>query len=597
MDSNFLTSAVILLFAAIVSVPLSRRLGLGSVLGYLLAGVLIGPFALKLITDQQRILHFAEFGVVMMLFIIGLELSPSKLWRLRREVFGAGSAQVFASTALLALLAWAVGIHFKPALVIAFGLALSSTAAALQILAERRELASPAGRTAISISLFQDIASLPVLAIMPMFALSAIAATESHGWLDTAKALGAIAALVVAGHFLLRPIFALIARQQSTELFTATTLLVVCATALAMQSVGLSMALGAFIAGVMLAESEHRHELEADLEPFKGLLLGLFFIAIGMGMNFSLLLRYPLELLGALLALLLIKGAVLLALGKLLKFERRAQWAFATTLAQGSEFAFVLFAAAFSAKVLSRTEADFLVLLVALSMALTPVLILLKDRLSGRIDSSPNNRAFDQMPDAEPRVIIAGFGRFGQIIARVLLTQKVPFTALEKSQEQVDFVRRFGNRIYYGDASRLELLRAAKADRAELLVLAIDDVESSVATAALARKHFPQLRLMARVRNRNHAFRMMELGVEVVIRDTLHSSLKMSEQVLMSLGLPEALARERVERFRQIDQRALDEQKEFFHDEAKIIASAKNYTRELEELFEKDSTELTRDRF
>jgi voltage-gated potassium channel Kch len=293
---------------------------------------------------------------------------------------------------------------------------------------------------------------------------------------------------------------------------------------------------------------------------------------------------------------LLIKGLVLLLLGKWLGFERRSQWAFATTLAQGSEFAFVLFAAAFSSKVLSRTESDFLVLLVALSMAVTPLIILLKDRLSARWTKTVE-RPFDAMPDTEPRVIIAGFGRFGQIVARVLLTQRVPFTALEKSQEQVDFVRRFGNRIYYGDASRLELLRAAKAERAELIVLAIDDVEGSVAAAEVIRKHFPEVRVMARARNRQHAFRLMEMGIEVVIRDTLFSSLKMSEYVLMALGLSDTLAKERVEQFRQLDRRALEEQKEFYRDEARIIESAKNYTKELEQLFETDSNELTRDRF
>jgi len=588
VESDFLLNVVILLLAAIVSVPLSRRLGLGSVLGYLLAGVAIGPFALKLITDQQRILHFAEFGVVMMLFIVGLELSPSKLWRLRREVFGVGSSQVFLSTAVLAALAFVVGIAFKPALIVGFALALSSTAAGLQILAERRELATASGRTGVSILLFQDIASLPILAVMPLFAATVAASTEGHGSVAALKALGAIAALVVGGHFLLRPVFNMIARQQSTELFTATTLLVVCATAWVMHSVGLSMALGAFIAGVLLADSEYRHELEADLEPFKGLLLGLFFIAIGMGMNFALLARYPLELIGVLLALLLIKGSVLLLIGRALGFERRAQWNFATTLAQGSEFAFVLLTAAAADRVLAQEQADFLTLLVALSMAATPLLILLKDALTARWSRTPD-RAFDAMPDGEPRVIIAGFGRFGQIIGRVLLTQRVPFTALEKSQEQVDFLRRFGNKIYYGDAARLELLRSAKADQAELLVLAIDDVEGSVATAELVRKHFPKLNIMARARNRQHAFRLMELGIEVVIRDTLHSSLKMSENVLMSLGLSESLAKERVDIFRQLDQRALDSQKDFFRDEARIIQSAKQYTRELEQLFESDS--------
>jgi glutathione-regulated potassium-efflux system ancillary protein KefC/glutathione-regulated potassium-efflux system protein KefB len=576
----------VFLVATVVAVPLFRRFKLSAVLGYLAAGVVIGPWCLGLFDDVDSILHFAEFGVVLLLFVIGLELQPSRLWVMRNAVFGSGTAQVIVTTAVLAAVARVLGQPWPNALVIAFALSLSSTALILQVLAERGELTARHGRSAFAILLFQDLAIMPALVILPLLAG---AGDTSFEWKSVALPVVATAAVVLAGRYALRPALRIIAATRAQEAFTAAALLVVVGTALLFQSVGLSMALGAFIAGVLLADSEYRHELEADIEPFKGLLLGLFFIAVGMSANLGVLLESPLTVLALTLGYLLLKFAAVFVAARLARHDTATAWRLGVALAGGGEFAFVLFAMAAGDGLLSRPIADLLVIVVTLSMVAAPLLIAAADALAERLRPVAAAPAFDEIESDEPRVLIAGFGRFGQIVARVLRARRIRFTALEVSQAQVDFVRRFGNRLYYGDASRLEVLRAAGAEQAQLLVLAIDDVEASVRTAEMARRHFPALRILARARNRQHAFRLMEAGVTQIWRETFASSLEVAEAALVALGTSREASAEQVRRFRAHDEATLAVQASVKDDETKLIATARASAQQLESLFEADT--------
>jgi glutathione-regulated potassium-efflux system ancillary protein KefC/glutathione-regulated potassium-efflux system protein KefB len=572
------------LAAAVVVVPLFRWLKLGAVLGYLAAGVVIGPWMLGLVTDVESILHFAEFGVVLLLFVIGLELQPSRLWVMRRPVFGAGGAQVALTTLALAAAVWSLGQPPIQSLVIGFALSLSSTALILQVLAERGELKAQHGRSAFGILLFQDIAVMPALALLPL-----AAGGNEISWRDLALGLAVLAATTLGGHFLLRPLLRIVALTRVKEAFTAAALMVVVGTALLFSVAGLSMALGAFIAGVLLADSEYRHELEADIEPFKGLLLGLFFISVGMSANIALLAEQPLFVLGLAAGYVLLKGAVMWLVARLAGQHGAAARRLAVAMAGGGEFAFVLFAIAARDSIVDPATADLLVIVVTLTMIASPLLMSLHAALEDRLAGARPAPAWDDIPpEQEPRVIIAGFGRFGQIVARVLRARRIRFTALEVNQTQADFVRRFGNKLYYGDASRSELLRAAGADRAELLVLAIDDVEASVRTAGMARKHFPQLKILARARNRQHAFRLMDLGVPVVLRETYGTSLEMAEHALVALGSSREAAAKDVRRFRDHDEATLAAQAAVKDDEEKLMATAKASAAQLERLFESD---------
>jgi glutathione-regulated potassium-efflux system ancillary protein KefC/glutathione-regulated potassium-efflux system protein KefB len=576
----------VFLAATVVAVPLFRRFKLSAVLGYLAAGVVIGPWCLGLFDDVDSILHFAEFGVVLLLFVIGLELQPSRLWVMRNAVFGSGAAQVVVTTAVLAAAARVLGQPWHTALVIAFALSLSSTALILQVLAERGELTARHGRSAFAILLFQDLAIMPALVILPLLAGAGDTRFE---WKSIALPVVAAAAVVLAGRYALRPALRIIAATRAQEAFTAAALLVVVGTALLFQSVGLSMALGAFIAGVLLADSEYRHELEADIEPFKGLLLGLFFIAVGMSANLGVLLESPLTVLALTLGYLLLKFAAIFVAARLARHDTATAWRLGVALAGGGEFAFVLFALAAGNGLLARPTADLLVIVVTLSMVAAPLLIAAADALAGRLRPAAAAPAFDEIEPDEPRVLIAGFGRFGQIVARVLRARRIRFTALEVSQAQVDFVRRFGNRLYYGDASRLEVLRAAGAAQAQLLVLAIDDVEASVRTAEMARRHFPALRILARARNRQHAFRLMEVGVSQIWRETFASSLEVAEAALVALGTSREASAEQVRRFRAHDEATLAVQASVKDDETKLIATARASAQQLESLFEADT--------
>jgi glutathione-regulated potassium-efflux system ancillary protein KefC/glutathione-regulated potassium-efflux system protein KefB len=576
----------VFLAATVIAVPLFRRFKLSAVLGYLAAGIMIGPWGLGLFDDIENILHFAEFGVVLLLFVIGLELQPSRLLVMRQAIFGAGAAQVVVTTAALAFVIRALGQPWPAALVIAFALSLSSTALILQVLAERGQLTARHGRSAFAILLFQDLAIMPALVLLPMLAGSRDA---SFDWREVVLPIVAAAAVVVVGRYTLRPALRIVAATRAQDAFTAAALLVVVGTALLFESAGLSMALGAFIAGVLLADSEYRHELEADIEPFKGLLLGLFFIAVGMSANLGVLRESPLTVIALTVAYLAVKTAAVFVAARVARHDNSTAWRLGVALAGGGEFAFVLFALAASDGLLDRATADLLVIVVTLSMAAAPLLIGAADRLARRLSPAAAAPSYDEIESEQPRVLIAGFGRVGQIVARVLRARRIGFTALEVSQAQVDFLRRFGNRLYYGDASRLEMLRSAGADQAQLLVLAIDDVEASIRTAEVARRHFPRLRILARARNRQHAFRLLEAGVTEIWRETFASSLEVAEAALVALGTTREVAASQVRRFRAHDESTLAAQAAMRDDETKLIATAKASATQLESLFEADA--------
>jgi glutathione-regulated potassium-efflux system protein KefB len=592
-----LTQTAILLAAAVIAVSLFRFARLSSILGYLAAGLVIGPWGLNLIGSVDRIMQVAEFGIVLLLFIIGLELQPTRLWVMRRIVFGLGAAQVTLCTLLLGALAWALGQRPAAAAVIGFGLSLSSTPLVLQVLAERRELRSQHGRAAFGILLFQDLAVLPALAVLPLLEPVPAAHTGAGPWwLNLLKLAGVGAAVLIGGgRLLLRPALRLVARVKVSEVFTAAALLTVILTALAANRAGLSMPLGAFLAGVLLADSEFRHELEADLEPFKGLLLGLFFISVGMAANLGLLRSEPLTLLAVTVGFLVVKVLAITALGRLARMRGDSPLRLGFALPTGGEFAFVLFTLAQRGRLIDPATSDLLILAVTLSMMLGPLLLIAYEAVSRRWTSAPP-APYDDIDAHDIPVIIAGFGRFGQIVARVLQVRGMPFTALDNSQTHVDFVRRFGNQVYYGDASRLDLLRAAGAQSARVLVLAIDDVDDSLRTATVVRAQFPHLRIFARARSRQHAFALMDLGVTEIMRETYASSLEMAGAVLEALGETPANAREAVRRFRQHDQKTLQAQYQVREDEAKFLATTRAAAQQLERLFEADeaSSEATR---
>lgn len=586
-----LQQVAVLLIVAVVFVPLFRKLKLGSVLGYLAAGVLVGPYGLHLINHLDSIRTLSELGVVMLLFLIGLELNPGRLWLMRRAVFGLGGAQVLLTTLVLGTLSLVV-LPAPAAYIAGFGMALSSTAFVLPILAERSQLTTPAGHASFAILLFQDLAVLPVLVVLPMLGLASEAGHTGGPWMMGGKIVVALVGLVLFGRFLIRPLFKLIATARSQEVLTAATLLIVIGTAWLMHSVGLSMSLGTFLAGVLLSESEYRHELQANIEPFKGLLLGLFFMAVGMSANLLVVRDAPLLLLGVTVGFMSLKALTVYGVTRLFGNSAPVAGVVATALPQGGEFAFVLFAIAVSTKLLPTQTSDFLTMSITLSMALTPVSLLVHDRiLAKRLKEPTAPRAFDALPEHANRVVIAGFGRFGQIVARILRLRRIGFTALDAASTQVDFVRKFGNKIYYGDATRLDLLRAAQVDHAEVFVLAIDDVAQSLIVAELVRKHFPQVKIFARARNRQHAYQLLAMGIQTLYRETFESSLHMASDVLVGLGCAEDSARNTVDRFAAYDDQAIRSMYMHRDDQEQLIAGAKKYAEELETLFQSDEAQ------
>lgn len=592
MDTHgFLQYAVIFLLATVLAVPLAKRFQLGAVFGYLVAGVVIGPSVLKLVHNPESVARISELGVVLLLFVIGLELSPQRLWVMRRAVFGVGLAQVLLTTLVIGAVAH-FGFDLPPhaAAVIGAGLALSSTAFGLQILAERKELNSAHGRLAFAILLFQDLAAIPLIALIPLLGHP----VDHASTFDLAGALrvvGVIAVVVIGGRYLLRPLFRVVARTRILEVSTATALLVVIGTAWLMALAGVSMALGAFLAGLLLADSEYRHDLEAQLEPFKGLLLGLFFISVGMSVDLSLLLKMPLQIGVLVLLLLALKAPLLAGLGRLAgALDGAGALRLAVLLAGGGEFAFVVFQLAHDSRLLSTAHHDVLVLVITLSMALTPLLVIAAARGLGKAPREPE-RAFDRIEADTPRVIIAGFGRVGQIVARVLRAHRIPFTALENSIEQVELTRRFGSTVFFGDPARPELLRAAQADKAEIFVLATDDPEANIRTARVVRRLYPHLKIVARARNRQHAWRLMDLNAGSVVRETFHSSLKMARKTLEGLGLAPETAAAHIDAFRRHDEELLHKQYLVYDDDAALVQTSQEALRDLEQLFEADARE------
>jgi len=585
--SAWLSASLIYLAAAVLAVPLARFAGLGSIIGYLAAGILIGPWGLKLVTRPEDMLQFAEFGVVLMLFLVGLELEPQRLWALRKPIFGWGSLQLFGSTLLLALAALAFGIDWRLAVVAALGLAMSSTAIGLGVLAERNILQTTSGESILSVSLLQDIAAIPILALVPFLAAQAGAAgSAGGGWLGAAKVVGTIAAIILGGRLLLRPALRWIAASDTPEIFTAASLLLVVATAALMNAVGLSMALGAFLAGVLLAESEYRRELETDIEPFKGLLLGLFFIAVGMTIDFAVVIAQPLLVAATVIGFLLLKAAVLWAMARTMPIPSLERPVFVVLLAQGGEFGFVVFQTAASTGAITAPTASFLIASIAISMLLTPLLLVVADRWWTPLLGGGARTDVEELkePQKEP-VIIAGFGRYGQIVGRMLYANGIQPTVLDHSAEQIEAMRRFGWRVYYGDVTRLDLMRTAGADQARVIVVAIDDIEQSVDCVKMIRANFPRAAIVARARNVQHYYELYELGVRMIERETLDSALMSARSTLEQLGWQPHHARKLALRFRRYNVAQLAAIAPHRKDEARLIAAARQGREQLEELF------------
>lgn len=583
----WLTNSFIYLAAAVIAVPVAKKLGLGAIIGYLAAGMGIGPWGLKLVTNVQDILHFAEFGVVLMLFLVGLELQPKRLWALRRPIFGWGSAQVLGCTCVLTGVAMACGVGWQTALVAGLGLALSSTAIALQVLGERNLMPTPSGQAGFSMLLFQDVAAIPILALLPLLGTVAgenEALQQSGRAFEAIKIIAVIGGIILGGRLLLRPLLRWIANSGTPEIFTAASLLLVVGIAALMQLVGLSMALGAFLAGVLLAESEYRRELETDIEPFKGLLLGLFFIAVGMSIDFGVLLKSPGLMAAILFGFLGLKLVVIYGLARAMKLPFQERAVFTVLLAQGGEFAFVVFQAASGARVFSAETASLLIGAVALSMLLSPLLLILVDKV---LLPRYANRHATPMPEIseqqEAPVIIAGFGRYGQIVGRMLLAQGMAPTVLDHDAEMIETMRAFGLRVFYGDATRLDLLRTAGAASAKILVVAVDDVAQCLKIVDLAQSHFPQLQIVARARDVTHWNALRAKGVMHVEREVFESSLRSARCVLELLGQSAHAARQTAMRFR-LHNLALFEQLYPHHkDRAKVIAVVKQGRLQLQE--------------
>ncbi|MBI5721245.1 MAG: glutathione-regulated potassium-efflux system protein KefC [Burkholderiales bacterium] len=587
--NGWLNATLVYLAAAVLAVPLARLAGLGSIIGYLAAGIAIGPFGLALVTDAQTMLHVAEFGVVLMLFLVGLELEPRRLWSLRRPIFGWGGAQLFGSAAVVGAFALAFGVEARVALVAALALAMSSTAIGLAVLNERNLMATGAGQTVLSVALFQDIAAIPILALLPLLAAGAGERAGGGGW-AALQAVAVVAGIVLGGRALLRPALRWIAGSRTPEIFTAASLLLVVATAALMRSVGLSMALGAFLAGVLLAESEYRRELETDLEPFKGLLLGLFFIAVGMGIDFAVVREHPAIVAAIVAGFLVVKAVVLAAMARMIPVPLAERPVFVILLAQGGEFGFVVLQTAQGGGVIAGSAAPLLVAAIALSMLVTPLLLLLADRI-WPAHLARRAAAGGPAEIAEPQqapVIIAGFGRYGQVIGRLLAANGMTATVLEHNAEHIESLRRFGWKAFYGDATRLDLLRIAGAGQARIFVLAIDDVEQSVECATLVREHFPQCTLVARARNAAHYARLRQLGLVYVERETLDSSLMSGRTVLELAGMRPHEARVQAMRFRRHSIDLLEEMVPHFADEGRLIAIAKQGRRQFEETWARE---------
>jgi len=572
MANSYFIQAFVYLAAAVIAVPIAKRLGLGSALGYLLAGIIIGPNVLALVGEEgQDVMHFAEFGVVLMLFLVGLELQPSVLWRLRIPIMGLGGLQVSVTAIIIGLLCAFAGYQWQTAMVIGLVLSMSSTAIVLQTLEEKGWMKTLAGKSSFSVLLFQDVAVIFMLAVIPFLALpifmdggqlqqqaSMAAEPGRPGWLSTLMILGVVSAIVLAGRFLTRPVFRYIARTHSGEIFIASSLLLIVGITLAMHAVGLSPALGTFLAGVVMAESEFRHELEVSIEPFKGLLLGLFFIAVGASIDLRLVMSEPFQIAGLVLGLMAVKFVVLLILGRIFKLQIADNLMFSFSLAQGGEFAFLLVSFALQSYALNLEIANQLIMVVVLSMVLTPVMIIIFEKvIQPRLARTCSEREPDEIDDSDNPVIIAGYGRFGQIVSRLLKASGFKSTLLDHDAGQIELSGRFGNKVFYGDAANVELLRKAGAGRARLLVIAIDEREKAINMIQSVRMQFPKLKILARAYDRTHAYELLNAGADFITRETFGSALAMGEEALKLMGLDEKRAKRLVSRFDEHDSEGL----------------------------------------
>jgi monovalent cation:proton antiporter-2 (CPA2) family protein len=599
---EILTGAFVYFAAAVVAAPLFARLGLGSVLGYLVAGVVIGPSVLSLTGEATDIMHFAEFGVTVMLFLVGLELQPEKLWEMRKPIFGLGSLQVVLTATAIGVAALLSGLAWEGALVAGLALAMSSTAIVLQSLNERGLLRTTAGRSSFAVLLFQDISIIPMLALLPLAASLPAPTDESAAfealpaWGKALVELGVVAAIILAGRFLMQPLFRWVAGTGIRELFVAFALLIVVGITLLMQEVGLSAALGTFLAGVVLADSEYRHELEMDLEPFKGLLLAVFFIAVGAGIDFGLLERLPLVLLGIVFGFMTIKLVVLWLLAVAFRMQRADVSRFSFSLAQGGEFAFVLIAFAVGLQLIGAEEAGLLVAAVAISMAFAPLLMLADDKLfQPRLVPAAEKRVADQIDERGADVIIAGHGRFGMTIVRLLQANGHRTVVLDHDAEQIEALRKFGYRVYYGDAARLDLLEAAGAKDAKVFVLAIDDRERALAIAESVRRHFPHLRLLARAWDRVHAYELLNRGAHQVYREVFGSSVDVARDALTTLGQHPFEAQRAAALFKAHDETLVRESAAHHLDQSKLIDISRSARAEIANVLARDIGEAERD--
>lgn len=584
---SLLLQITLFLGASLILVPLAKRFGIATVLGYLFTGILLGPSVLNMANDPEAIQELAEFGVILLMFIIGLELRPQRLWEMRKSIFLMGSLQVGITGIILAVVAFfALQQSLAASFIIGTALALSSTAFVLQLLSEKQQLNTTFGQQSFSILLFQDIAAIPLLAIIPLLAGSE---STHHGVAYFAAIIATFSGLFLFSRYMMRPFFRFVAKSGAHELITAVGLFIVLGVVVLMDVLGISTTLGAFLTGVLLADSEFRHELEASIAPFKGLLLGLFFMTVGMTTPLSLLMEMPWLILGGAVLLMLVKSVTLTAVARYLKYSWRNSLLLATCLAQGGEFAFVVFKVATSEKVLSQAIVEPLTLMVTLSMVLTPMLYWLINRWVIPLIDQEKSPIYDEIPNIHHAMIIAGFGRVGQIIARIAHLQHQSFTAIDSNLEKVDFVRNYGGTLYYGDATQPDILRAAGIEHAKVFVLAIDDIEDSMNVARHIRLNYPDLKILVRARDRHHVHLLRDLGVEHIWRETYLSSLDMAYRALRELGVSEADAFKSLELFRDYDEKLLAQQQRVYTDEQKMYETHRNALAELEHLFESDA--------
>lgn len=590
--------ALIYLAAAIVAVPIAKRLGLGSVLGYLIAGILIGPYALGVVGDQTDVMHFAEFGVVMMLFLVGLELQPSRLWTLRHSILGLGGLQVVLSAAaIFAFCYWFFAMHWQTALAIGLMLALSSTAIVLQSLEEKGWLKQEAGQNAFSVLLFQDIAIIPILALLPLLAFAPQGNSKDVNdsiiaswpiWQQVGVSVAVIAAIIAGGKYVSAPLFRYIAQTHMREIFTIFALFLVVAISLVMQSIGLSPALGTFLAGVVLAESEFRHELEADIEPFKGLLLGLFFITVGASINFELLFNQFSTVIALVVLLIVIKACILFALAVTFNISSKQKLLFTLALAQGGEFAFVLLSVTTTLSILTPEQTSLVTLVVAVSMLIAPLLLMFYEQLQKRSSSTKPEFDKPEQISTAKHVIIAGYGRFGQIMGRLLHAQGYEITVLDHSPSQIELLRRFGNTVFYGDAARQELLEAAGAHTAQMLVVAIDNPDKTIEIIKLAHKNYPQLKIVARAIDRRHAYQLLNLKVDAFNRETVDSAINLAIESLQLLGNSKEDAERAGKLFRDHDRAAVLQLAELWGDDASYGVAVRQRMEDLKQVLQQD---------